>query len=250
MYLIGNWKMTGSRAFAASYLPQVIGGIEALHVADHHTVIHCPPFPWLCDAVSLASGTALRIGAQDCHHTDTGAYTGDISASMVREAGCDYVIVGHSERRMYHHEDDLLIARKVSSALRARLIPIICVGETAAQRDTGEYLTLLHEQLAVVLAHAGKLHTLIVAYEPIWAIGTGRTPTVAEIDEVCSSIRQHLEAHGIAGPSVLYGGSVKAENCDAIFSIPSVGGVLVGGASIDAEQWTGIMKAATRHTKE
>jgi triosephosphate isomerase (TIM) len=242
--------MGGSRSFAAAHITYVMEQMSALNVCDYHTVVHCLPFPWLCDAAALTQSRRLKIGAQDCHEAEEGAFTGNVSAAMLRDAGCHYVILGHSERRKYHYEDDALVARKVSAALKAKLIPIICVGETAEQRATGDYLALLHVQLAAVLAHAGQLHSLIVAYEPIWAIGTGRTPIISEITEVCDSMRHHLESHGVAAPSVLYGGSVKAENCAEIFAIPSVNGVLVGGASLDALQWTGIMKAATSQTKE
>jgi triosephosphate isomerase len=252
MYLVGNWKMEGCRAFVSTHLREVAQQMADLHVAEHHTVIHCPPFPWLCEASAAAAGSALKIGAQDCaHHANHGAYTGEVSATMVREAGGEYVILGHSERRAQYQENDALIAKKLHAALSAKLIPIVCVGESAAQRATGSYLPILHRQLAAILTfYTGKLHSLIVAYEPIWAIGTGQTPTIADIHEVSESLHHHLESHGVSAPSLLYGGSVRAENAAEILAIPSLNGVLVGGASIDAEQWTGIMKAATSHTKE
>ena len=250
MYLVGNWKMEGNRAFVTSHLAYVMQEMERLTLSDYHTVIQCPPFPWLTEAASLTGQSPVKIGGQDCHHLERGAYTGEVSAAMLKEAGCDYVILGHSERRLQFLEDDILVAEKVRAALNARLIPIICVGESHAQRATKRYLPLLHEQLATVLKHVGKMHSLIVAYEPIWAIGSGHTPTPEDIHEVSESMHHHLESHGIAAPSVLYGGSVRAENCADIFAIPSINGVLVGAACIDAGQWTGIMKAATSHTKE
>jgi triosephosphate isomerase (TIM) len=250
MYLVGNWKMEGSRAFVTSHLACVMAEMERLHLADYHTVIHCPPYPLIDAAARIVAHTRMKIGAQDCHHLERGAYTGEVSSLMLKDAGCDYVILGHSERRLQFLENDALVAEKVCAALRARLIPIICVGESYAERATGRYLPILHDQLAAVLKHVGQMHSLIVAYEPIWAIGTGHTPTTADIREVSESIHHHLESHGIAAPSVLYGGSVKAENCADIFAIPSLNGVLVGAASIDAGQWTSIMKAATRHMKE
>ncbi len=250
MYLVGNWKMEGNRAFVASHLSSVMQEMGRLGVAEYHTVIQCPPFPWIGEASSLTRRSGIKIGAQDCHHLESGAYTGEVSASMLKEAGCDYVILGHSERRLQFLENDELVAEKVATALASRLIPIICVGESHAQRATGRYLPLLHDQLAAVLRYVGKMHSLIVAYEPIWAIGSGLTPTPADIFEVTESMHHHLESHGIAAPSVLYGGSVRAENCADIFAVPSINGVLVGAASIDAGQWTGIMKAATSHRKE
>jgi triosephosphate isomerase (TIM) len=252
MYLVGNWKMEGSRAFAAAHLREVARQMQVLHVAEYHTIIHCPPFPWLCEATVATAGSALKIGAQDCsHHTDHGAYTGEVSARMLREVGCEYVILGHSERRAQHQENDAMIAKKLHAALAAKLIPIVCVGESAAQRATGSYLPILHRQLGAILAfYTGKLHSLIVAYEPIWAIGSGHTPTTSDIQEVSESLHHHLESHGVGAPSMLYGGSVRSENAAEILAIPSINGVLVGGASIDAEQWTGIMKAATSHNKE
>jgi len=242
--------MEGNRAFVADHLAYVMREAETLRLCDHHTVIHCPPYPWISAASLLTNHSSIKIGAQDCHHLERGAYTGEVSAAMLKDAGSDYVILGHSERRLQFLENDALVAQKVKAALNAGLIPIICVGESFAQRATGRYLPLLHDQLAAVLKHVGSIHRLIVAYEPIWAIGSGQTPTPCDIYEVSESIHHHLESHGIAAPSVLYGGSVKAENCADIFAVPSINGVLVGAASIDAGQWTGIMKAATSHTKE
>ena len=242
--------MEGNRAFVASHLAYVMQEAEKLRINDYHTVIQCPPYAWISEASALTQRSGVKIGAQDCHHLERGAYTGEVSAAMLKEAGSDYVILGHSERRLQFLENDALVAEKVKAALNARLLPIICVGESFAQRATGRYLPLLHDQLAAVLKHVGAIHSLIVAYEPIWAIGSGQTPTPCDIREVSESIHHHLESHGIAAPSVLYGGSVKSENCADIFAVPSINGVLVGAASIDAGQWTGIMKAATSHTKE
>ncbi len=240
MYLIGNWKMHGNRAFVKEHLTSVIEAMQVTDIGEQHQVVHCLPTPYLSEALMLVSDSELAIGAQDCHPEEKGAYTGDVSAAMLKDVGCDYVIVGHSERRAGHGESDVLVAAKVKAARNAALTPVLCVGETQEQRDSGDFLRIILAQLDAVLAENAGLESLIVAYEPVWAIGTGRTPTIEEITDVCDAIHAHIAKHHI-NASVLYGGSVKAANSADIFSIPSVDGALVGGGSIDAQEWTGIM---------
>lgn len=246
MYLIGNWKMTGDRAFVSSYIGDVVGAAKDLGVCEQHDVVLCPPSVWLSDAFTAMTNSLVKLGAQDCHDQEKGAYTGNVAAAMLKEVGCEYVIVGHSERREYHGEDDALVAAKVAAAYKADVQPVLCVGESQAQRESGEYLDVVQRQIAAVLAeNTDTSKEMIIAYEPIWAIGTGLVPSVGDIDEVCSAIHAQLASAGFAKVAVLYGGSVKAGNCDEIFAINSVNGVLVGGASVDLQQWTAIMKAAT-----
>jgi triosephosphate isomerase (TIM) len=246
MYLVGNWKMNGQGAFATELARAVLREAVRMNVLESHTVICCPPALWIRDVVQICAGSGIACGAQDVHTHDSGAFTGNISAAMIKTAGCDYAIVGHSERRKYHAETDELIAQKVAACLRSDIIPILCVGETQAQRDSGEYLDIIAAQLTAVMKKNTELsQKVIISYEPIWAIGTGRVPAAPEIDKVSSFIHTLYQSAGFTDISVLYGGSVNPKNCAEIMSISSVNGVLVGGASLDVEQWTDIMQTAT-----
>lgn len=249
MYLIGNWKMTGDRAFANAHARDVMAMADKLGVSAHHTMVLCPPALWLSELSDVIAQSPLALGAQDCHDKEQGAYTGNISAPMLKEIGCEYAIVGHSERREYQHEDDALVARKVVAAYAHNVQPVLCVGESQAQREAGDYLAVVHAQIAAVLAQqTDTSKEMIIAYEPIWAIGTGLVASPADIEEVCAAIHAQLAQAGYTKISVLYGGSVKAGNAAEIFALTSVNGVLVGGASVDLEQWTGISQAATSIT--
>ena len=246
MYLVGNWKMNGQGAFAAELARAVVERATALGVLHHHTVICCPPALWIRDVVNACAGSGVACGAQDVHMRDSGAYTGNISAPMIKSAGCDYAIVGHSERRKYHAETNLHIAQKVAACVRSGVIPILCVGESQTERDAGNYLEVITAQLNAVMAENTDItQKIIVSYEPIWAIGTGHIPAASDIDSVCSFIYNLYQDAGFSDISVLYGGSVNPSNCAEIMNIPSVNGVLVGGASLDVEQWTDIMQTAT-----
>ena len=240
--VVGNWKMVGSRVANAELLAGIINARP--YACD---VAVCVPFPYLGDtAVTLASGD-VRWGAQDCSAHEQGAYTGEVSAAMLAECACRYVIVGHSERRAYHAEGDALVAAKAQAALAKGITPIVCVGETLAQRDAGETEAVVKRQLSVVihqLAHcAGEM---VVAYEPVWAIGTGRTATPDQAQHVHAVLRAQLQAAtGHADRMrIIYGGSVKADNAAALFSQPDIDGGLIGGASLKALDFIAICRAA------
>lgn len=240
--VVGNWKMVGSRVANAELLAGIINARP--YACD---VAVCVPFPYLGDtAVTLASGD-VRWGAQDCSAHEQGAYTGEVSAAMLAECACRYVIVGHSERRAYHAEGDALVAAKAQAALAKGITPIVCVGETLAQRDAGETEAVVKRQLSVVihqLAHcAGEM---VVAYEPVWAIGTGRTATPDQAQHVHAVLRAQLQAAtGHADRMrIIYGGSVNADNAAALFSQPDIDGGLIGGASLKAFDFIAICRAA------
>ncbi len=234
----GNWKMNG---LAAS-----LGEVQALlaaHPAPVCEMLLCPPATLLAQMNWAARGSNLRLGGQDCHPDAAGAHTGDISAAMLKDAGATYVVLGHSERRADHGEGDALILAKAKAALTAGLTPIICIGETEAQRDRGQTLDVIGTQLDGSTPKGGDL---VIAYEPVWAIGTGRTPTIAQIAEVHAFLRARLTAligPRAAGIRILYGGSVKPSNAAEIFAVPHVDGALVGGASLKAADFGAIVAA-------
>ncbi|MEW9918630.1 triose-phosphate isomerase [Marimonas sp. MJW-29] len=236
----GNWKMNGT-APALTELDALAAGLPA----TPPLVIVCPPAPLLIPAVDRASGIA--IGAQDCHTAPSGAHTGDISAPMIADTGASFVIVGHSERREDHGETDAAVRAKAEAAQAAGLCPIVCIGESLSQRETGETLHVIGAQLAASLPETISAENTVVAYEPIWAIGTGKVPSVAQIAEVHDFIRAELEnRYGPdvgAAVSLLYGGSVKPDNAAAIFEVDNVDGALVGGASLKAGDFLPIIAA-------
>lgn len=210
-------------------------------------VVVCPPFTLIEKAAAQMNGSPFSIGAQDCHPQTTGAFTGDVSAAMLADAGARYVILGHSERRAGYTESDELIASKAAAAHAAGLTTIICVGETRHERDEGRAIEIVGAQLQGSIPTSADSSNMAIAYEPVWAIGTGLVPTIEEIAEVHAFIRRMLEErlgqHG-RNVRILYGGSVKASNAAAIFSVPDVDGALVGGASLKADEFAGIIAAA------
>ena len=237
----GNWKMNGS----AAALAEVTALIDA-HPAPACEMLLCPPATLIAQMAWAAKGSTLRIGGQDCHPKAAGAHTGDISAAMLKDAGATHVILGHSERRADHGETDALVRAKAASALAAGLITIVCVGETEHQRDAGETLAVITAQLSGSVPDAATAETLVIAYEPVWAIGTGRTPTLDQIAEVHATLRAALtDRFGpvAAGMRLLYGGSVKPSNAAEIFAVPHVDGALVGGASLKAADFGAIVAA-------
>ena len=243
--LAGNWKMNG--------LKGALGEIRALgraftDEAPPGDVLICPPATLVSEAAKAASGTLVAIGGQDCHAQPSGAFTGDISAEMLRDAGATAVIVGHSERRQYHSESNETVAAKARAAHRASLHAIVCVGETEAERLAGRAIDVVSTQLRESVPAEFGGHQVAVAYEPVWAIGTGRTPTVNEIREMHAAIRAVLSERGPDGSHIriLYGGSVKPENAAEILVIPNVDGALVGGASLKAADFLRIIRAAPR----
>jgi triosephosphate isomerase len=240
--VVGNWKMHGSRPVNAQLIAALVGARP--YGCD---VAVCVPFPYLSEAAVALTGSDLRWGAQDCSAHEQGAFTGEVSAGMLAEFGCRYAIVGHSERRQFHQEGDQLVADKAKAALARGVTPIVCVGETLAQREAGETEAVVKRQLSAVihaLAHcAGEM---VVAYEPVWAIGTGRTATPEQAQAVHALLRaQLLAATPRAGEmKVLYGGSVKPDNAATLFAQPDIDGGLIGGASLKASDFIAICRAA------
>ena len=241
----GNWKMNGLKA-AAAELGKIIQGYGELH--PRADLMVCPPATLLMTFVHVARGSKVAIGAQDCHPEPSGAFTGDMSAEMLADAGATAVIVGHSERRTQHHETDALVRAKAMAAHRAGLAAIVCIGETKAQREAGETLAVVRRQLDSSLPGAASAANLILAYEPVWAIGTGLTPTPQDVAAVHSFLRERLAArYGGEGGNIriLYGGSVKPSNARELLAVANVDGALVGGASLKAEDFLGIAAAYT-----
>jgi triosephosphate isomerase len=241
--IAGNWKMNGLKA-SASELGQMIAGANG--PAQKADLLICPPATLVLAFAGAVQGSPLRIGAQDCHPKPSGAHTGDISAEMVADAGGTAIIVGHSERRADHGETDALVRQKAEAAWRAALIAIVCVGETQDQRDAGETLEVVGRQLAGSLPDGATAANLVVAYEPVWAIGTGRTPTSQDVQEVHGFIRDQLTQRFSGEGSkirILYGGSVKPSNAAELLAVSNVNGALIGGASLKATDFLGIAQA-------
>ena len=223
-----------------------VAALCAAHPSPDCDMLLCPPATLLTRMAQIARGTALGLGGQDCHTDLSGAHTGDISAAMLKDAGAGHVIVGHSERRTDHGETDAIVRAKARAAQSAGLVPIVCLGESEAQRDGGATLEVIARQLAGSVPEGASAATLVIAYEPIWAIGTGRTPSLAEIAEVHAFLRARLTARFGAeadGMRLLYGGSVKPTNAAGIFALPHVDGALVGGASLKAADFGAIVSA-------
>lgn len=240
--VVGNWKMHGSRAANQTFLDQFLAGVDALQGVE---VALCVPFPYLAQMQSALSNSSVSWGAQNvCEHSE-GAYTGEVGASMLADFSCKYVLVGHSERRVLFGESSALVAEKYARVLAARMIPILCVGETLAERESGQTLAVIDEQLSAVtrLLGVGAFAGAVVAYEPVWAIGTGRTASVAQVQEVHQAIRNRFSASSTS-PRVLYGGSVKVQSAGELFALPDVDGGLVGGASLVAEEFLGVCRGA------
>jgi len=236
--IVGNWKMFGTEPMLAE-----IAAIAAAPAGAAILAI-CPPFTLIERAARAAQGSPLLIGAQDVHVAEKGAHTGCISTAMLTDSGATLVIVGHSERRADNHETDTQIKAKATAAIAAGLQAIVCVGETEAERDAGQTLAVIESQLDGSLPETNL--RLVIAYEPVWAIGTGRTPTEAQVAEVHAAIRAHLVARfGVTGNTtpILYGGSVKPENAHALLGLPNVDGALVGGASLSATSFLAIAAA-------
>ena len=229
--IVGNWKMHGSRETARALVAAVCAQKTTAQV------VVCPPFTLLSDIAPQLGGSHVKLGAQDCSFQPRGAYTGDISAAMLKEAGCTHVIVGHSERRQYHFESNDHIRKKAALAMEAGLTPIICVGENAEERKSGRAEENVGLQLKHCLPDAGA-GDFLLAYEPVWAIGSSQTPTLADIE------RMHAHIAGVTKAPILYGGSVKGANAREIVAAKGVSGVLVGGASLDAKEFGTIIEAA------
>jgi triosephosphate isomerase len=227
-------------------LDLMIKGFPAVLAAKIDLLV-CPPFTLIEEFAAAASGSHVLIGAQDCHPQSSGAHTGDISAEMLKDSGARAIIVGHSERRADHGEKDNLVRAKAEAAHRAGLVAVICVGETLPDRESGRTLDIVRSQLAGSVPDGATGESVVIAYEPVWAIGTGKTPTAADIAEVHGLIRRELSVRFGEGTGaairILYGGSVKPENARALLQAPDVDGALVGGASLKAKDFLGIAEA-------
>ncbi len=240
-FVVGNWKMNGGLASNAALLTALAGGWK---VGAGRNVAVCVPYPYLGQARDVLAGTAIRWGAQDVSPHGSGAFTGDVAGGMIAEFGGSLVLVGHSERRQGHGETDATVAAKAVAALAAGLVPVVCVGETLAERDAGATQAVVARQFDAAAAVLGpKLALVVVAYEPVWAIGTGRTATPDEAQAVHAFLRARLVAGGAPDVSLLYGGSVKAANAAALFAMPDIDGGLVGGAALDPNEFLAIAGA-------
>jgi triosephosphate isomerase (TIM) len=235
----GNWKMNGLRASVAE-LARIAQAARELAAVD---ILICPPATLIAEFAAAAAGSPVRIGAQDCHAEPAGAFTGDLSAEMLKDAGASAVILGHSERRSYHRETDGDVRAKALAARRAGLCAIVCVGETRSERDGGRALSVVATQIDGSVPDGATAGNLVVAYEPVWAIGSGLTPTPSDIAEMHGHVRRHLVARfGTEGEGirVLYGGSVKPANAKELMHVADVDGALVGGASLKADEFLAI----------
>jgi triosephosphate isomerase len=240
----GNWKMNGT-AESLAELRSIVAGFAGQIEAETDALI-CVPATLLARAAAIAAGTAVAIGGQDCHAEASGAHTGDVSAEMLRDAGASHVIVGHSERRQNHGETDLVVHAKAQAAWRAGLVAIICIGETRAEREAGSTLDVLSRQIEGSVPASATAAGTVVAYEPVWAIGTGLTPTLDDVAEAHAHIRRTLAARigdEASRVRILYGGSVKPANAVELLGIDNVDGALVGGASLKARDFLGIAEA-------
>jgi len=240
--VVGNWKMNGSAASNEALL----AALKAAPLGDAEVSV-CVPAVYLHDVADSLHGGAVHWGAQDCSSHESGAYTGEISAAMLAEFGCCHVIVGHSERRALHGESDALVAKKAAMALKHGLVPILCVGETLAEREAGQTEAVVGRQLGAAIELLDKrIDGVVIAYEPVWAIGTGKTASPAEAQAVHAFLRKTLAAAGAASGSlrILYGGSVKADNAAQLFAESDIDGGLIGGASLKAADFIAICRAA------
>ena len=239
--VVGNWKMHGSRPANA----ELLAGIAGARPFGGDVAV-CVPFPYLGETAVALSGTDIRWGSQDCSAHEQGAYTGEVSAAMLAEFGCRYAIVGHSERRQYHAESDQLVADKAKTALARGITPIVCVGETLAQREAGETEAVVKRQLSAVIHALGHCAgEMVVAYEPVWAIGTGKVATPEQAQAVHALLRAQLRAAAARADEmkILYGGSVKPDNAAILFAQADIDGGLIGGASLKASDFVAICRA-------
>ncbi len=237
----GNWKMNGMKASLTE-----AKALAEMFPAPKVDILLCPPATLVAQMAEALAGTKVDVGGQDCHMKTSGAHTGDISAEMLVDGGCEYVILGHSERRADHAETDAMVCEKTMAATMAGLVPVVCVGETLDERESGKTLDIIRHQLSASLPDAVDLSKLVIAYEPVWAIGTGKIPTLEQIAEVHDDMRATLTARygdGAHDIPLLYGGSVKPGNAPEIFATSNVDGALVGGASLKAADFSGIVSA-------
>lgn len=236
--VIGNWKMNGTRASAEALARGIIAGLGTKSAG----IAVCAPYVYLPALAEIVAGTALALGAQNVADKASGAFTGEVSASMLHELGCRYALVGHSERRSYYGDTDASVAARFIQAQAQHIVPVLCIGETLKQREQEQTFAVVEQQLDAVIAAAGIIAfaKAVIAYEPVWAIGTGRTATDEQAQEVHQHIRQHLAAQDATiaeKMQILYGGSAKPDNAKGLFAMPDIDGGLIGGASLDAESF-------------
>lgn len=246
--IAGNWKMNGMGE-NLSELRAIAAGLSS-DLGRYFDALICVPATLLTRAADALDGEKLALGGEDCHWERNGAHTGDIAAEMLKEAGASFVLVGHSERRTDHHETDEIVAAKAAAAWRAGLVAVICVGETLEERESGKTLDVIGKQLAGSVPEGARAATTVIAYEPVWAIGTGKTPTVDDVADVHDFIRHTLSKQlGDEGKAMrlLYGGSVKPSNAAELLNVKNVDGALVGGASLKAEDFLGICNAGRKN---
>lgn len=243
--IAGNWKMNGLGSDGTALAKAVAAGAAAGGGVE---LLVCPPATLVARIAAALAGSTVAVGGQDCHAKESGAHTGDVSAEMLADAGARYVILGHSERRTDHGETDAAVRAKTEAAWRAGLTAIVCIGETLAEREAGRTLSVLETQLSGSVPAGATAERLVIAYEPVWAIGTGKTPTVAEVDEAHRHIRAGLGRlmQGADGVRILYGGSMKPSNAAELLAIGDVDGGLIGGASLKADDFLAIAAAAPR----
>ena len=246
--IAGNWKLNGSSAANEALIAGIVAGVPG---GSGFSLLVCPPYPYIAAVAAEVAGSAVSVGAQNVSEHESGAYTGEVAASMLADIGCEYVIVGHSERRAIYGESSFQVAAKFQAAQAAGIVPILCVGETLEEREAGTTESVVDYQLGAVLdaAGIGAFAKAVVAYEPVWAIGTGMTATPEQAQEVHKHIRAQLSAKdaGIAaGVQILYGGSMKGENAAGLLAMPDIDGGLIGGASLKAKDFLAIAEAAAQ----
>ncbi len=243
--IAGNWKMNGLRADALALARGVADGVKKAGWTDREVLV-CPPATLVMAVAEAVKGSGVLVGGEDCHAKASGAHTGDISAEMLKDAGASHVIVGHSERRTDHGESDAVVRTKAEAAWRAGLMPVVCIGETLAEREAGKTMSVLETQLRGSIPPGASAARLVVAYEPVWAIGTGKTPTTPEVAAAHAYIRKVLGGlvPDAGAVRLLYGGSVKGSNAAELLAAGDVDGALVGGASLKADEFLAIAKAA------
>ncbi len=243
--IAGNWKMNGLKNDAWKLTNDILSKFETPDQKFGFEMIICPPMTLLSEVVSMVDGSQIKVGAQNCSDKLSGAYTGEISPAMLKDVGASFVILGHSERRSYCGETSELVAKKAETALNQGLTPIICIGETLEQKENGSALAVIEDQFNKSVPENATIENIIIAYEPVWAIGTGKVATLQDIIDVHTKIREVSEKRfGSKNISILYGGSVKPNNAKDIFSVKDVDGVLVGGASLKADDFWAIAMAS------
>ncbi len=245
--IAGNWKMNGSLTMAAELAGALVVKMKGAGTPAFDMLI-CPPFPYLAAAAAMIEGSGIQLGAQTCHAAESGAHTGEVAAKMLADVGCTHVLLGHSERRADNGETDAMVRARAEAAHAAGLVAVVCVGETEKERDAGQTIAVVTGQLKGSLPDGITAADTVVAYEPVWAIGTGRTPTEAEVQEVHAAIRAELASRfgkAVAdGVRILYGGSMKPSNAKGLMALPDVDGGLIGGASLKAEDFWACAEAA------